>query len=82
MPFNGFTQQAYAQKLVDEYKAARIPASDVYAQSFNLDDILYWIEHEPAFGKQAIFLDERNEKGRPRSDEARDLQALHAGAER
>ncbi len=63
MPFDGFTQQAYAQKLIDEYKAASIPPEDVYAQSFNLDDILYWIRHEPAFGKQAIFLDERNEKG-------------------
>lgn len=59
MPFNGFTQQDYAQKLIDEYKDAGVPASDVWPQSFNLDDVLYWIEHEPAFGKQAVYLDGR-----------------------
>ncbi len=63
MPFEGFTQGAFAQKLIDEYKAAGIPPEDVWAQSFSLDDVLYWIKHEPAFGKQAVFLDERNEKG-------------------
>ncbi|UWQ80611.1 glycerophosphodiester phosphodiesterase [Leisingera sp. S132] len=57
MPFNGFSQADYAQKLIDEYKSAGIPASDVWAQSFNLDDVLYWIENEPEFGKQAVFLD-------------------------
>lgn len=59
MPFDGFTQAAYAQKMIDEYKAAGVPPEDVWAQSFNLDDVLYWIEHEPAFGKQAVYLDGR-----------------------
>lgn len=57
MPFDGFTQADYAQKMIDEYKTAGIPASDVFAQSFNLDDVLYWIENEPEFGKQAVYLD-------------------------
>ena len=57
MPFNGFSQEDYAQKLIDEYKAAGIPAADVWPQSFNLDDVLYWIKAEPEFGKQAVFLD-------------------------
>ena len=57
MPFEGFSQQDYAQKLIDEYKNAGVPASDVFPQSFNLSDILYWIENEPEFGKQAVFLD-------------------------
>ncbi|MBB4264458.1 glycerophosphodiester phosphodiesterase family protein [Roseospira visakhapatnamensis] len=61
MPFDGFTQEDYAQKLIDEYKAAGIPASDVWAQSFNLDDVLYWVEHEPAFGAQAVYLDDSYE---------------------
>ncbi len=56
MPFNGFSQADYAQKLIDEYKAAGIPASDVWAQSFNLEDVLYWIENEPEFGAQAVYL--------------------------
>ena len=56
MPFNGFSQQDYAQKLVDEYKAAGIDPSRVWLQSFNLDDVLYWIEAEPEFGAQAVYL--------------------------
>ncbi|MDP2120468.1 MAG: glycerophosphodiester phosphodiesterase family protein [Hoeflea sp.] len=59
MPFDGFTQADYAQKMIDEYKAAGIAPSDVWAQSFNLDDVLYWIENEPEFGRQAVFLDGR-----------------------
>jgi glycerophosphoryl diester phosphodiesterase len=61
MPYDGFSQQDYAQKMIDEYKAAGIPPEDVFAQSFNLDDVRYWIENEPAFGRQAVFLDERND---------------------
>ncbi len=61
MPFNGFSQADYAQKMIDAYKAAGIPASDVFAQSFNLDDVLYWIRNEPEFGKQAVYLDDRYE---------------------
>ena len=60
MPFDGFTQQAYAQKMIDEYKAAGVPASQVYAQSFDRNDILYWIRNEPAFGARAVFLDSAN----------------------
>ena len=52
-----FTQEQYAQKLIDEYKEAGVPASKVFAQSFNLNDVLYWIQNEPAFGKQAVYLD-------------------------
>jgi glycerophosphoryl diester phosphodiesterase len=58
MPFDGFTQEMYAQKLIDEYKAAGIPATDVFAQSFDLNDILYWIKAEPEFGAQAVYLDD------------------------
>ena len=57
MPFDGFSQADYAQALINEYKQADIDPSDVYPQSFNLNDILYWIEHEPEFGKQAIYLE-------------------------
>ena len=56
MPHDGFSQEDYAQKMIDEYKAAGVPASDVWAQSFNLDDVLYWIKAEPEFGQQAVYL--------------------------
>ncbi|ARE41450.1 Glycerophosphoryl diester phosphodiesterase [Rhodovulum sp. P5] len=71
MPFDGFSQQDYAQKMIDEYKAAGVPASDVFAQSFNLDDILYWIENEPDFGAQAVYLmDEYDIEGYDHMDPA------------
>jgi glycerophosphoryl diester phosphodiesterase len=60
MPYEGdYTQEDYAQQMIDEYKAAGVPATNVWAQSFNLSDVLYWIEHEPAFGLQGVFLDAR-----------------------
>ncbi|MBS9402283.1 glycerophosphodiester phosphodiesterase [Halomonas sp. TRM85114] len=59
MPFNGLSQEDYAQKMIDEYKAADVAASDVYAQSFNLDDVRYWIDNAPEFGEQAVYLDDR-----------------------
>ena len=60
MPFNGFTQQAFAQKIIDEYKAAGVSPRHVFPQSFDKNDILYWINHEPAFGRQAVYLDDAN----------------------
>lgn len=51
------SQSNYAQKMIDEYKDAHVPPRDVWAQSFNKDDVLYWIEHEPRFGNQAVYLD-------------------------
>jgi glycerophosphoryl diester phosphodiesterase len=60
MPFEGdYTQAAYAQQMIDDYKAAGIPARDVFAQSFLLDDVLYWLAEEPRFGRQAVYLDAR-----------------------
>jgi glycerophosphoryl diester phosphodiesterase len=32
----------------------------VWAQSFNKDDVLYWIKSEPDFGRQAVYLDDAN----------------------
>ena len=60
MPFYGFSQENYAQKMIDEYKVANVPASQVYAQSFNKNDVLYWIKNESAFGRQAVYLDSAN----------------------
>lgn len=60
MPYQGdYTQEDYAQQMIDEYKAAGVSPSDVFPQSFNFHDILYWIKHEPEFGKQVVALDGR-----------------------
>ena len=62
MPYLGFTQEQYAQALINDYKQAGISPKDVFPQSFNLNDVLYWIQKEPEFGKQAIYLDGRYEQ--------------------
>jgi glycerophosphoryl diester phosphodiesterase len=63
MPFDGdYSQEKYASQMLDAYKKAGIPPSDVFAQSFNLADILYWVKTEPEFAKQAVYLEERYEK--------------------
>jgi glycerophosphoryl diester phosphodiesterase len=60
MPFDGdYSQEDYAQQLIDEYKAAGVDPASVFPQSFNLDDLRYWIESEPEFGAQAVYLDDR-----------------------
>lgn len=79
MPFNGFTQEAYAQKLIDEYKAAGVSPRKVFAQSFHLPDVLYWIGNEPAFGEQAVFLDDIDPTdSNPNNDRPRNLSELRA----
>jgi glycerophosphoryl diester phosphodiesterase len=60
MPFNGLTQAQLAQKLVDEYTAAGVDPADVFPQSFYIRDVRYWLEHAPAFGRQAVLLDDAN----------------------
>ena len=83
MPFDGdYTQEKYAQQMIDEYKAAGMPPGDVFAQSFDLADVLYWMKTEPEFGKQAVYLEERDEKHGSRSRQARDLEARDGGMRR
>lgn len=60
MPFEGtYTQEMYAQQLIDEYAAAGIAPRRVFPQSFRRDDVLYWLRAAPQFGKQAVYLDAR-----------------------
>ncbi len=63
MPFEGdYTQEKYASQMLDAYKKAGIPPGDVFAQSFNLADVLHWLKTEPAFGAQAVYLEDRYDK--------------------
>ncbi len=57
MPFEGtYTQQAYAQQMIDDYKRAGVSPRRVWPQSFDVNDVYYWINNEPRFGKQAVAL--------------------------
>ncbi|KAI5857423.1 glycerophosphoryl diester phosphodiesterase family protein [Durotheca rogersii] len=59
MPFDGdYTQERYAQQVIDEYRAAGIDPSRVWLQSFVFADVAYWLRADPAFGEQAVLLDE------------------------
>ncbi len=61
MPYEGtYTQAMYAQQMINEYKAAGISPKDVFAQSFDVADIRYWIKNEARFGRQAVYLDDAN----------------------
>lgn len=60
MPYKGMSQTDYAQKFIDEYKAENIVPTQVWPQSFSLADVRYWIENEPAFGEQGVYLDDRD----------------------
>ena len=64
MPFMGtYSQEDYAQQMIDEYKAAGVDPADVYPQSFQLDDVRYWIANEAEFAKNAVWLDPRYRDG-------------------
>jgi glycerophosphoryl diester phosphodiesterase len=52
------SQAAYAQKMIDTLVSEGVNPRDVWLQSFDLNDVLYWIKHAPAFGRQAVYLDD------------------------
>lgn len=76
MPFDGMTRHDYAQRMLDEYKAAGVPPDQVWPQSFSLDDIRYWLAREPAFARQAVYLDPAERVGD--LPDAAALRQLHA----
>jgi glycerophosphoryl diester phosphodiesterase len=49
------SQEKYAQKLADEMHAAGVKPREAWPQSFNVNDVQYWVEHT-AYGRQAVFL--------------------------
>lgn len=62
MPFGTYTQDQYRKQLIAAYKKSDVAPSDVYAQSFDIDDIKYWIKNEPEFANTAVYLiDDSNE---------------------
>ena len=64
MPYQGeYRQQDYAMQLIEEYRQAGVPPRDVFPQSFNLEDVRYWIGQHPRYGQQAVYLDGRDSEG-------------------
>lgn len=56
MPFNGYTQQQYAQDFVDAWVKKNISFDRIWPQSFLYSDILFWLEYNDKFAQQAIYL--------------------------
>ena len=50
----------YAQQMADEYVNAGVDPSQVWLQSFNTDDVIYWVDNTD-FGNQAVALDDQYE---------------------
>jgi len=68
MPYRGdYSQQAYSQRdyarqMINEYIEAGVSPEDVWPQSFLLDDVIFWVNQMPEFGRQAVFLDQKPNK--------------------
>lgn len=52
------SQANYAQKLIDELRRGGVDPRDAWPQSFNLADVLHWVQNEPRYGRQAVYLDD------------------------
>ncbi|MAL99024.1 MAG: glycerophosphodiester phosphodiesterase [Alteromonadaceae bacterium] len=59
MPWQGeYSQEDYARQMIQDYVEAGVNPKHVWPQSFQLEDVLFWINQMPEFGRQAVFLDE------------------------
>jgi glycerophosphoryl diester phosphodiesterase len=54
-PANRTPQENYAQAFADTLAQEGVRPRDAFPQSFNVEDILYWIDHT-RYGKQAVYL--------------------------
>jgi glycerophosphoryl diester phosphodiesterase len=69
MPFDGdYSQHAYAKQLLDDYREAGVPPEDVTLQSFDAEDIRFWLGIAPAYGARAIWLVEPSPEIPPPSE--------------
>ena len=55
-------QAQYAQRFADELRDAGVHPKDAFPQPFNVNDILYWINHTH-YGQQATFLVDYDDAG-------------------
>jgi glycerophosphoryl diester phosphodiesterase len=53
-----YTQEDYARQFVNTFIKKGIDPKRVWMQSFNPPDIYLWLKEFPAFGRQAVYLDE------------------------
>jgi glycerophosphoryl diester phosphodiesterase len=56
---DNFTLTDFAREMVEAYRAAGIPPTQVWLQSFALDIVEYWLQAFPEFAAQVVWLDGR-----------------------
>jgi glycerophosphoryl diester phosphodiesterase len=59
-PTTSTPQQNYAQAFADTLAQEGVRPQDAFPQSFNVEDILYWIDHT-RYGRQAVYLIDFND---------------------
>ena len=67
-------QEGYAQRMIDEFKAAGVHPRDVWPQSFDVRDVLYWIRKEPRF-RSASGLSRRHRSQRRLCQDCRSMSS-------
>lgn len=56
MPHNGYSYDDYRKQLIETLKSSGFDSSQTIVQSFNLDDLKYWLKHYPDYAKTGVFL--------------------------
>ncbi|WP_395144189.1 glycerophosphodiester phosphodiesterase family protein [Moraxella atlantae] len=56
MPHNGYTYDDYRKQLIDTVREAGYTPEQTIVQTFNIDDMKYWIAHNSDYAKTAVFL--------------------------
>lgn len=60
MPFDGdYSQEDFARAMIDAYRSAGVDPAHVYPQSFDWEVVEFWLDHEPEFAGQVVYLDGR-----------------------
>ena len=52
----GMNQRSYADRLFAAYNAAEVDPRNVFAQSFDLADLKYWLVQYPQYARNAVYL--------------------------
>ena len=76
---SGLNQQRYANQLIADYQAAKVNPGDVFVQSFDFDDIIFWIDEHPEYARQAVYLINQPEDLAPSELRAHFAKLHHRG---
>lgn len=77
MPYDAeYTKQQYARQMIQEYIDAGVNLTDIFPQSFNIDDVLFWVKTFPELAPNIIYLDDRPYKNFAFKPTLKNMKAL------